>query len=80
MEKEVLKNDKRVERVEALLKLVEQEKNFLRAADLFAEAAPIIKELLAEGEKKHGRVTEIIRELDDFVERQLKVTSAEEDE
>ena len=79
MEKEVLKNDKRVERVEALLKLVEQEKNFLRAADLFAEAAPIIKELLAEGEKKHGRVTEIIKELDGFVEREIKLDTEEND-
>ena len=64
--------DKRVERVEALLKQVEQEKNFLQAADLFAEAAPIIKELLAEGEKKHGRVLEIVREIDEIVERELR--------
>jgi hypothetical protein len=64
--------DKRVERVEALLKQVEEEKNFLRAADLFTEAAPIIKELLAEGEKKHGRVFEVIKEIDKFVEKELK--------
>ena len=64
--------DKRVERVEALLKQVEQEKNFLQAADLFAEAAPLIKELLAEGEKKHGRVLEIVREIDEIVEREMK--------
>ena len=71
MDKKVLKRDDRVERVEALLKQVEQEKNFLRAADLFAEAAPIIKELLAEGEKKHGRVLEIIKEMDGYVEREM---------
>ena len=64
--------DKRVERVEKLLKQVEEEKNFLQAADLFAEAAPIIKELLVEGEKKHGRVLEIIKEMDGYVERELK--------
>ena len=64
--------DKRVETVEALLKQVEEEKNFLRAADLFAEAAPIIKELLAEGEKKHGRILEIVRELDKYTEKELK--------
>ena len=73
MGKKVLNSDNRVERVEALLKQVEQEKNFLHAADLFAEAAPIIKELLAEGEKKHGRVLEIIKEMDGFVEREMKV-------
>ena len=70
--------DSRVERVEALLKQVEGEKNFLRAADLFAEAAPIIKELLAEGEKKHGRVLEIIKDVDGFVEREMKVAEEEE--
>ena len=69
--------DKRVERVEALLKQVEQEKNFLRAADLFAEAAPIIKELLAEGEKKHGRGLEVIKELDGYVEREMKFEEGE---
>ena len=64
--------DQRIERVEALLKQVETEKNFLRAADLFAEAAPIIKELLAEGEKKHGKVLEIVKELDNYIEQQMK--------
>ena len=69
--------EKRIERIEALLKQVEEEKDFLRAADLFAEAAPIIKELLAEGEKKHGRNLEIVRELDKYTERELE---GEEDE
>ena len=71
--------DKRIERVETLLKQVEQEKDFLHAADLFAEVAPLIRELLADGEKQHGRISEIIREMDGFIERELKLTP-EEDE
>ena len=65
--------DKRIEHVEALMKQIETEKDFLRAADLFAEAAPIIKSLLAEGKEKQGRVLEIIRELDEFIEKEIKL-------
>ena len=71
--------DTRVERVETLLRQVEEEKNFLRAADLFAEAAPIIKELLAEGEKKHGRILEIVKEIDGYVEREMRFEEDEEE-
>ena len=67
--------DKRIERVEELKKQIESEKDFLHAADLFAEAAPLIKELLAEGEKKHGRVLELVREMDEYIEKEIKIGS-----
>jgi len=68
--------DKRIENVENLMKQIETEKNFLRAADLFAQAAPIIKSLLADGKEKMGRVLEIIRDLDTFIENELKFDGA----
>jgi len=55
------------------MKQIEAEKNFLRAADLFAEVAPLIKELLAEGNEKHGRVLEIVKNIDGFIEKELKI-------
>ena len=65
--------DKRIEHVENLMKQIEAEKDFLRAADLFAEAAPIIKQLLAQGAEAKGKVLEIIKELDEYIEREIKV-------
>jgi len=65
--------DKRIEHVEKTLKQIEAEKDFLKVADLFVEIVPVIKELLAEGEEKHGRVLEIVRELDEYIEKVIKV-------
>jgi len=65
--------DKRIENVEKAIKQIEAEKDFLKAADLFAGVAPTIKELLAEGEEKHGRVLEIVKELNEYIEKVIKV-------
>ena len=67
--------DKRIETVEKTLKQIEEaEKDFLLAADLFVGIAPTIKELLAEGKEKNGRVLELIRDFDEYIEKELKAT------
>ena len=65
--------DKRTENVEKVIKQIEAEKDFLRAADLFAQVAPIIKELLVQGHEKKGQVLELVRELDEYIEKVIKV-------
>ena len=63
--------DKRIENVEKTLKQVEAEKDFLKAADLFVGIVPTIKQLLAEGKEKHGRVLEVARECDEYIEKEI---------
>ena len=65
--------DKRIENVEKVLKQVEEEKDFLKAADLFVGIVPTIKQLLVEGEAAKGRVLEIIKDLDEYIEKEIKV-------
>jgi len=64
--------DKRIEHVEKLMKQIEAATDFLHAADLFAEAAPIIKQLLADGKEKMGSILEIVKDLDTFIEKEFK--------
>lgn len=68
--------DEKITRIEKLAKEIELEKDFDKCVTKFSEAAELVKLALAEGVKQKGRVMEIIKEIDGFVERELK---AEED-
>ena len=64
--------DEKITKIENLTKEIENEKNFDKSLAKFKEAAELIKQALADGKKEKGKVLEIMRELDEIVERELK--------
>lgn len=58
--------------IEKLAKEIEVEKDFDKSVTKFTEAAELVKQALAEGTKQKGKVLEIIKEIDGYVERELK--------
>lgn len=58
--------------IEKLAKEIETEKDFDKTVTKFNEAAELIKAALTAGKKQQGKVLEIIKEIDGFVERELK--------
>lgn len=65
-----------MERLQTIIKQIEKEENFERVVELFASAAKIVKEIMASSAKARGKVVEIVREMDAFVEKELKVGDA----
>ena len=64
--------DEKITKIEKLTKEIEGEKNFDKALAKFTEAAELIKQALVDGKKEKGKVLEIIRELDEIIEREMK--------
>lgn len=64
--------DEKMTKIEKLTKEIEVEKNFDKAIAKFNEAAQLIKQALSEGAKEKGKVMEIVRELDEIIEKELK--------
>ena len=64
--------DEKISKIERLAKEIEAEKDFDKSVAKFTEAAELVKQALAEGVKQKGKVLEIIKEIDGFVERELK--------
>lgn len=65
--------DEKIAKIEKLAKEIEAEKDFDKSVAKFNEAAELIKVTLAVGKKQQGKVLEIIKEIDGFVERELKL-------
>jgi|GEM_PF-3291183 len=61
-----------IAKLEKLGKEIENEKNFDRALQMFTEATGLIKQALHEGRQQKGKITEIVREVDEFIEKELK--------
>ena len=59
--------------IEKLAKEIETEKDFDKSVAKFAAAAELVKSALADGAKQKGKVMEIIKEVDGYVERELRV-------
>jgi len=60
-----------IAKIEKLTKEIESEKNFDKSIAKFTEAAELIKQALSDGVKEKGKVLEIVREIDEIVEREL---------
>jgi len=69
--------DEKISKIEKLAKEIESEKDFDKSVAKFTEAAELVKVALAEGTKQKGKVLEIIKEIDGYVEKELRT---EEDE
>ena len=61
-----------ITKIEKLTKEIENEKNFDKSIEKFTAAAGLIKQVLAEGKKQKGKVLEIIRELDEIIEKEME--------
>jgi len=64
--------DEKVSKLEKLAKEIEAEKDFDKSVAKFTEAAELVKVALADGTKQKGKVLEIIKEIDGYVEKELK--------
>ncbi len=65
--------DEKLLKIEKLTKEIELEKSFDKIVAKFSEAAGVIKQVLSETKAEKGKVLEIIRELDTFIEKDLKI-------
>jgi len=62
-----------MERLEQIKKAIEKEKDFEKVVELFAEAAKLIKETLSKTSKAKGKLLEIVRDLDEYIEKEFKL-------
>jgi len=64
--------DEKISKLENLAKQIESEKDFDKSVAKFTEAAGMVKLALEGASQAKGKVFEIIKEIDEFVERELK--------
>jgi exonuclease VII small subunit len=64
--------DEKIKKIEALTKEIEGDKSFDNAIKKFTEAAELIKAALKESALEKGKVTEIIKDLDEYIEKEFK--------
>ena len=64
--------DEKILKLEKLAKEVEAEKDFDKSVAKFNEATELVRLTLADGKKQKGKVLEVIKEIDGYVERELK--------
>jgi len=61
----------KIEKIERLTKEIEGEKDFARVLAKFTEAAGLVKDALGEQNERRGMVLEIVREIDEIIEREM---------
>jgi len=62
-----------MEELEKIKTQIERETDFEKLVDLFAGAAKIIKSKVSGATKARGKLLEIVRDLDEYIERELKL-------
>ena len=70
------KQNKLVE-LEKLKNQIDKETDFERVVELFSTAASLVKRTLSVASMARGRITEIIRDLDGYIEKELKLGAEE---
>jgi exonuclease VII small subunit len=70
--------DEKITNIEKLVAGLEVEKNFDKALQQFTIAAKLIREALVESVSQKGKVLEIIRELDQIIEKELRDEDSED--
>lgn len=61
-----------MEELEEIIAKIEKEDNFERVVELFGKGATLVKKNVASAAAARGKMTEIIRDGDEFIERALK--------
>ncbi|MDR0461752.1 MAG: hypothetical protein LBG88_00210 [Christensenellaceae bacterium] len=61
--------------IEKLNQQIEKEQDFEKVVELFSKAASLVKEAVSSASKGRGKILEIIRDMDSFIEKELKLES-----
>lgn len=72
--------DEKITKIEKLANEIEKEKDFDKSVEKFIEAAGLVKDALIEGARQKGKVFEIIKEIDKFVECELKLDDKDDED
>jgi len=70
--------DKQLNEIDLITKKMEKEKNFDALVADFAKGAELIKNVLCELKDVEGKITEIIKEVDQVIEQEIKIENEEE--
>jgi len=60
-----------MEELEKLVKQIESEQDFEKVVELFSKAAIMVKEKLSKATSAKGKITEIVRDLDSYIEKEI---------
>jgi exonuclease VII small subunit len=61
-----------IEEIEKIIKQIEKEINFENIVKLFGEASNLVKQTIDTAASSKGKIVEIIRDLDQFIEKEFK--------
>jgi exonuclease VII small subunit len=64
-----------MEKLEEIIAKIEREKNFERVVELFGEGAALVKKSVAAASGARGKMYEIIRDGDLYIERAMEGTT-----
>ena len=70
--------DERLAQIEKLTRELEDEKDFDKVIEKFNAAATLIKKTLADNGREKGKITEIIKEIDGLIEKELDLCPDDE--
>ena len=62
-----------IKKIEELQKQIEKETDFEKVVELFGKAAALVKETVSSASKCRGKIVEIVRDMDAFIEKELKL-------
>jgi len=65
---------KQVKEIEAQIKKLEAETDYEKLVDIFATVTKAIKQGLDSVKVTRGKITEIVREMDTYIEKEFKVS------
>ena len=67
--------DNKLKELDKVVAAMEKDPGFDKSLELFTAGAKLVKELGAEAGKAQGKITEIIKDVDGVLERELKIGS-----
>jgi ribosomal protein L21 len=65
--------EEKIKLIEKMTKQIETENDFDKVIELFSAASCLVKEVLVKNGEIKGRVLEIIRDVDGYIEKEIKV-------
>jgi exonuclease VII small subunit len=62
-----------IAQLEKITAQIENEKDFSKVTELFSKAAELIKSAMQNVKQNQGKILEIIKDMDTFIEKELKL-------
>ena len=62
-----------IAQLEKLTEQIENEKDFNRVVELFTTAASLVKEAMQTTKQNRGKILEIVKDMDSYIEKELKL-------